>query len=619
MRLLTAPLLLFLVTAVHAAEPLLQQGKANDGGILIQWKITQNADALATIAVETRDAASGSPIDYGSGSIVGFMLQKPAALIEQRETCAARVKTLATQGVGQKSDIDLNQYRIITLNREGSVAFINPFVGINNAKLEAIIDTQGEPADWAIDHARMMAWVLLKHPAKLLGVDLQSKKVVKSIDLPAAAKTEHLSFDAASGKIWLAAPSMEKAVLIATGDLDPHIAVMDKPGIVDIVATRGTGPAYWLDNNNSLGLLSETSQAATVNVGAPLAFIGHSESAASDIALTQDGNLFEIRSDARGLSLHGQPLSLRRPIDDGLLLEQGRWLAILGESKLTILDLATRHQIQSLDVVQGARELVSTDRFLYATGSTTGRMTMFAVDDFKHGQAVGIEVLAQSPRGVETEASVPARTSAKSATVSPEGNGIFIASARDGMIFQYMEGMMAPSGSLSNYRRAALGLEIIDYSLRRMTTGTYQTSFRPETSGRYELLLGGDKPRFSVCENISLGGSGAAAPAVRIGADLVARSNADHPGETLTVRLREITSDGTIHVLENLDDVELLVFDTRSGWQRRFPMRGDAKGHYVASYDLPRNTTYHYLVASARANLSFVEGQLGSWRAGPSP
>ncbi len=615
--------LVLLLGLFTAAAPALaddgrsQSGQSNEAGIVVKWHVEQVADALSTISIETRDALSQSPVDYPAGGVIGYLQHKLPALVEERRSCADRVKLLATQGIGQKSDIDLNQYRVVTLNREGSLAFINPFIGINNAKLESITDLAGEPSDWVTDAVRMKAWILLRNPARLLEVDLQSRDITRAISLPADAVPTRLAFSAQSGKLWLTSPGGDTSYRIDTLAAVPSAVAVGTPGLTQLFVLTNGETAVWTNKHNELRQLSQASH--HIALSGLVVFFGHSASSSQEIVVTADGLLSRFTASPVGLLAVPNPLQIDHTVTQATLVDNGRRIAAVGNGFLSVIDLATLQPIQKVPVVQGADALIATERFLYAIGGATGRMTMLALDDLRKGTAAGIEVLAASPRPA-TEPATPSYAddgrSASLAAVAPEGNGLLIASPRDGMVFQYMEGMMAPAGALSNYRRAAIGLAVIDYSLRRVGRGQFEASFRPAKSGRYELLLAGNSPRFSVCASLELAGRQQIAPQPRVEAKLVPTPNAAQMGTTIRVRLSEISPEGEVRSLEGLRDVELLVFDKRSGWQRRIRMTDDANGEYVAMPQLPRVATYEFLVWSASANLSFVEGSLGSWKTG---
>lgn len=65
----------------------------------------------------------------------------------------------------------------------------------------------------------------------------------------------------------------------------------------------------------------------------------------------------------------------------------------------------------------------------------------------------------------------------------PSGSGMLVAAPADGMVFQYGEGMMAPIGSFSTYRRAAVGLLALDLSPREVAAGRYAAPVRHLRAG----------------------------------------------------------------------------------------------------------------------------------------
>ena len=220
---LPCALLMAASLAVHesaAAPPAAQTGQLQDGGLVVQWSyqptLESSGEEVGTLDVVVHDQLTSTPIDYGRGALLGWLQLDRHALSDREITCAQRVTSFISQGVGRRADFDLNTYRIVTLNADGSVAFINPFVGFNNAKLEAIIDLMEEPSDWVIDPKRMEAWVLLGQSGRLAGIDLQSHKLINVVDLPRNASAQHL-FQDVNGNIVVPMPTVA-----SIGIVDPQ-------------------------------------------------------------------------------------------------------------------------------------------------------------------------------------------------------------------------------------------------------------------------------------------------------------------------------------------------------------------------------------------------------------
>ena len=607
--------ILLATSPAFAADGALQ-GRGADGGLGLRWLYTPDRDraGLGTLDVFVSDMASGAPVQYERGALLGWLQRDRGELVEQDKSCADRIKALATQGIGRRSDIDLNQYRIVTLNADGSVAFINPFVGFNNAKLESIVELKAKPLDWVQIKERMEMWVLLSAPARLVAIDLQAAAVTRSIDLPEGGNARRVVFDAANRRLWVGLPGAGE---LAAVDLDGRggaLTLIDAPGLTDVLATPDGGVLAWTDRQNVARLITGPNGGLAVALSGPARAIAHSDQAKEVAIGSVDGKLLLVPDGGQGNAARTS-IALSHPVEAMQLFDLGRRLAAVGGGRASIVDLALGRVVMELATPAGADRIVASDQFLYVTGGPSGRATLYALADLAHARNQALDVMVSSPATSAEDGNAPSKVAA-----SPQGNGILVASPDDGMIYQYSEGMMAPVGSYSNYRRAAVGLDIVDYSFREIEPGHYRSTIRNEAGGRYELLIGAAGPRMANCTSLVLEGKDndeAALP--RLHAEYLSGGPTGDGRETLRVRILETLPGQQPGALPGLKDLTLLAFDKHSGWQRRVLLKDLGNGEYAASLPVPRSATYDLLVSSRSANLSFVEGHMGEQRLGPAP
>ncbi len=599
--------------AAHAERKVMGEGTAQEGGIDVRWTMTAGGSAseagFGQLDVFVTDSRAGAPISYENGALLGWLQRRQAALIEPDQSCPDRVMALATQGIGQRGDIDLNGYRIVTLNSDGSMAFINPFVGFNNAKLESIIDLHARPMDWVQLHDRMEYWVLLADPVQLVSVDLQTRRVTKTIDLPKNSGASRLMAASDGQSLWIALPMLGQ---IATVDLrsEAHtLALQEAPGIERLFAGNVLG---WSDAAGTVTLLEGARQ---VRLTAPPVAIMHSANAAGVVLASADGRITVIPD-------HGGPsaeITLDHPIADMRLFDTDRRALVIGGAKASVIDLATQKRTMGFSIEPGAGQIAMTEKFAYALGAPSGRASMIALEDLIRARPQVLDIIVS--------ASVPqdqAEAGRLAVVASPEGDGLLVTSPTEGMIYQYSEGMMAPSGSYSNYRRLPVGIGIVDYSLREIEKGHYRAAMRVGAGGNYELILGGIGPRFSSCAQVTLAGDPnvLTEETARLHAALIAVTAAPASAKSLRISVQIIETlpaQGGSKRIAGLSDLKLLVFDKRSGWQRRIALVDAGDGRYEGALRIPAKSRYEFLVSSAAANLSFVEGQMGEKLLGAGP
>ena len=83
----------------------------------------------------------------------------------------------------------------------------------------------------------------------------------------------------------------------------------------------------------------------------------------------------------------------------------------------------------------------------------------------------------------------------------------------------------------------------------------------------------------------------------------------------IVVALSEQPPGGRSQPLTRVGDLTLLMFDKRSGWQRRVHLgelgpAGDAAGRYAAEVSVPRGVAYDMFVGSVSRDLPFVRGRV---------
>jgi hypothetical protein len=190
---------------------------------------------------------------------------------------------------------------------------------------------------------------------------------------------------------------------------------------------------------------------------------------------------------------------------------------------------------------------------------------------------------------------------------------MYVANPLDGQIYQYAEGMMAPVGSYSNYRRSPRALLVLDDGLQATGPGEYRATLHPPKGGSYELVLSGVQPRFAACEMLQLPAVAEAAPITRVPGlkvQLVDVSAGVRPG-SVRVRARLVGNQAG-EVARTVPDLTLLAFDKRSGWQDRRPMRADETGLYEAVLEAPQDAHLDLRASSMSGDLPFQAGALGS-------
>jgi hypothetical protein len=296
-----------------------------------------------------------------------------------------------------------------------------------------------------------------------------------------------------------------------------------------------------------------------------------------------------------------------------LTFDGGRFAiaAVPSQSAASIIDMASGKVVQTVAVVAQANELALSASYIYVHSSALGQATLLSLPDARTGTAkpvnISIGTAGQNGEVAPTSAGLTANT--------PDSLGMLIASPRDGQVFQYAEGMMAPIGSFSNYKRSAIGLVLLNNGFESLGAGRYRTTLRHTQGGPYELVLSGVQPRFASCNPIALPevfDAKREALATQPQASLLKVVNTAN-GDTLTVDVR-LEDKAKKTPLVSVRDLVLLAFDKRSGWQRRVTLVEQSPGLYSAALPIAgASARFDLLVSSATQDMPFGSGFIGAY------
>jgi hypothetical protein len=613
------------VVQVIALDGPIDLSSSEHNGVKVHWRYTPSDSAATTglgrLAIEIADARSATPLRYERGRLAAWLQRRRDALSDAETPCTDRVKALAAQGIGGRADIDVNTHRLLTLNADGTLVFINPFVGLNNAKLESIVDLGGEPTGWLAIPDRMEAWIAIE-PGKLLAIDLQERRIVRTIDLPSGSAPRALAFDAPRNLLWVAMPGHDVLGRLDLSAPSSSIDIVAAPEVVDIVSLDGAAvsPRGVVSLHNSGDLvLRDGASAVSWQIGERPVAVRYSALARRIIAAGADGLIAWIDPAQPGRI--ERQLRADHPVRLLSLIDDGRQAIAVGAGKASLIDLASARTTLLLRAPQQADQIVQSSSFAYAIDSRAARATMWSLADLRAGRDTSADVMLGRANDAT---SALAERHFQTAVPSPDNRGLVSASRADGMLYQFAEGMMAPIGSYSNYRRAPLSIGVLDLGLREIDPGHYVTTIRHRRGGAYELLVSGIGPSFASCSrldlpNVAIDGE---VEEARIRAGLVA---VGPPGrqsgepQAIEIRLERRGLEGASEAVVGVQDLTILIFDRLSGWQVRVPLKETQHGRYAAQVSVPRAANYELHASSASSNLSFAQGRIGAATLGGSP
>ncbi|HEV7904970.1 MAG TPA: hypothetical protein VGO96_14095, partial [Pyrinomonadaceae bacterium] len=192
---------------------------------------------------------------------------------------------------------------------------------------------------------------------------------------------------------------------------------------------------------------------------------------------------------------------------------------------------------------------------------------------------------------------------------TPEGNSVMIAHAPDGMIYFYVEGMMAPMGTLSNYKRRPRGILLLDRSLTEIAPGTYSTPVKLSRAGSYDVPVLINDNRIAHCFQADVGKSPGATVDEEKSTIVVAATFAGQElksGAGVPLKLK-LTDSITGQPLAGLDDVQVLVFEPPGVWQQRQYAKEVGAGEYEITQVFPHAGVFNVMVRVASRGVTFAD------------
>ena len=599
-----------------------QSGTTEDGDAKVHWEYrplsAESADqGLGILDIEIADKDSRQPVRYQAKQLAAWLQPHRNALSDSEPACNDQVRMLTSQGVGQRAEVDLNGWRLLTLNTDRTLAFINPFVGINNAKLESIVTLPGDADHWVSEPRRLQLWVHTRDGEKgaLVRIDTQRRTI--NLTLPTPPGPAALVLDGDGRHLWVISPDAQQI-----GVVDGNQAIMPlqsraASGVAGAVPANGAGVFAWLNTEPAIQLW-QTERAGSARMERqwrlPAFAVAARWSAQSQrlLVATAGGNLAWI-DPAKPVTSPERTLHVGPPdthISDFRLFDEGRRLLWLDTqaARAGAVDVASGRELLITSVVQGVDSFAFTDGFAYVHSNRNARATLLSLADIRSGRVQPVEITTGSPS--------PDPPPGDRVVADPGGSGVLIANPADGVVYQYAEGMMAPAGSYSNYRRSALGIMTLNSGLTEVAPGHFRAAIRNQRGGPHQLIVSGLEPRLAACAWLNLPAPPANVLASddppRVRASLAELLPAGELSRRVRVNLHREDPGEDAQPLSGVKDLTLLVFDRRTAWQGRFPMQEHGPGHYEATVQLPRAGRFDWLVSSTGQNLPFDAGRLGS-------
>lgn len=569
-------------------------------GVAIEFDARPVANGTALATIRVLDEASGTPID-GSRPKVWFSKRRSEAVAVETP-CSEKIRNFASGQLSTRADADLNGYLVATLNHDRTVTFLNPFVSAVS-KLEAAVELKGVGYDWVYSPELERLFVSMPDASAIAAIDAVTLKLLGNIEMPAGSKPSRVTLSPHGDFLWTSLEASGQIAVIDGTRLAVKGYIPVGKGIHQIAfsplhrrayVTNSASDSVTAVDEESLKKVAEipverTPVAAAWMPVARLIYVGSINSSWMTV-IDPDTNT----------------VANRIAVEPGITWVQadpeGRFALAISQtrSKVFMIDSSVGQVVGQAAVEGEPDQAAFTGRYAYVRGLESNTFAVLNLAELRKGQA--------TPVYIQTGEAKPSRepdliAAAPMAVATPEGNSVLVANGPEAVLYFLEEGMMAPKGTLQNYRRKPRGVMVIDRGLRPVGKGVYQATVRVPSSGRFDVPVVLDEPKVHVCFEASL--TGTPAPdrqaVIQFRAVMQGQSNAVVAGEPREF-LFQIRSADSAQAVLRLRGLQLLAFEPPGLWQRREWLTEYADGVYAATHTFPHAGKFVLQVVALRSD-----------------
>lgn len=470
-------------------------------GVKLEWELrdsqshadaSSHRSAVATLTLS--DARTGEPIRRARPRA---WMDRTSGEAAEGEACKAKIRSYLGGLLAVQAQVDLNAAWLLVMNDDNTVSVLNPHVAFSRTKLRSILTLPGRAADWVLHPDGSTLYVSIPETGQLSLIDTRRFSSRGLLRVGEGARRLLLSPD--SRRLFI---TREEAGRVAVVDAVGQLLAGElevEPGRLSLAFAQGGRELYVAsDRSASIHVFdSVTLESLGTIAGAEgvIALAHHDAAGAVFAANERSGEISIIDPDQRRVTA-------RIPLQQGVsklgLDPSGRWLLALNskEGELTAIDAASRTVRATWDKLGTPDALTFTREFVYVRDTGAPRIFLARLDALNGSGQPGV---SEIQIGQVAPGSMAAASEAAPFVRTIEGDGVFVASPKDRALFFYMEGMMAPMGTLRNNGREPRAVLLLDRALREVQPGVYRTDVELGASGTWDVSVLVDSPRVALC------------------------------------------------------------------------------------------------------------------------
>ncbi len=567
--------------------------------------LAAGADAVASFRLV--DQRTGQPITGLHPN--AWFSARAAAHVPNEAECKDKIRTFMAGSLSARADIDLNGYMLLTLNHDNTITFINPQLSFNITKLESIITLPGRGSDWALSKDKEFLYVTMPDQSAVAVVDTVTRKLVGTIPTGDKSKPTRIALQPDGRYIWVGLDDSPSVAVIDTTTRKLAATVAVGAGLHNIAFTADSRMAYVTNSGaDTVTAIDAASlrKVADISVAKTPVAVAYSAASSSIYVASINGGSVSVIAPATQQVV--KTIALKRGVVALRFDPTGRYGFAVNqiESIVSVIDAATNQVIAESAVVKSPDQVTFTNLYAYVRGTESEKFSLIEMSEVKKGTFTSVNIQA----GQLAASTMPQEIGvADMIQPTPEGNSVMIANLPDQMVYYYVEGMMAPMGTLQNYKRRPRGLMIIDRSLAETAPGVYTSPVKLSRAGTFDVSLLVDQPRIVNCFEAKVADSPYAEKVKASASTLIEPLFKDKrfkPSEPVALRFK-ISDSITQRALTGLKDVMILIFEPPGIWQQRVMAREVEPGVYEATENFPHVGLFRVMTQVQSRGVRFAD------------
>jgi YVTN family beta-propeller protein len=526
-----------------------------------------------------------------------------------------------TGGIFGQADLDLNSFYVLALNGDATISVVDPLFGFGNTKLLALIPLPANGYDWAMTPDQSKLFVSIPEKGQIAVIDTSRWEVAKFID--AGLRPTRLALQPDGQYLWAAGEgeSNTSAAAFRTDTFAPVATLPISRGNHDIAITSNSAYVFVTnDEEDSISVLDTRALAKVkeIKVGRRPVAAAYSELAdALYVCAAEGGEIAVI--DAKTLALT-KTIRTQPGLAHIATAPGGRHVLAVNRKTDTVevIDASSAEIIQTGTVGKAPFQISFSRDLAYINHLSSSEIFMLPLSQLgRRGQPLSVVTFpsGEHPLGEAWRGSPAARI-----VPVPGESAVLVADTRDRAIYFYKEGMAAPMGTFTNYKREPMAVQVVDRSLReRGTPGVYETVAKLGKPGVYDVIFFLDSPKvvdgfeLSVATNAALEAE-RNTPKVVI-APLVP-TMPEKAGAMATFKFR-VTDKQTNTPVTGLHDMVIVIM-APGNWHQRQVATEEGDGVYAVTVAPPRAGVYYAHAQCLSLNVQFGNPHYPVLRIAPS-